>query len=48
MVLEENRRRSLTKAVTYRLVILVLDFSAIYIFTGRLDIALGFMIVSNV
>jgi adenylylsulfate kinase len=25
-----------------------LDVTAIYLFTGRLDVALGFMIVSNV
>lgn len=48
MVLEEHRRRSLAKAVTYRLVILVLDVTAIYMFTGRFDIALGFMMVSNI
>ncbi len=37
----EHWRRSLTKAITYRLLIIVLDVTSIYLFTGRLDIALG-------
>jgi uncharacterized membrane protein len=41
-------RRSITKAVTYRLVIMVLDFATIYLFTGRVHIALGFMVASNI
>lgn len=40
-------RRSVLKAVTYRLVIMVLDFTTIYLFTKTLRIALGFMIASN-
>jgi adenylylsulfate kinase len=46
--LNERWKRSLVKAITYRLIIIVLDLTAIYLFTGRLDIALGFMIISNV
>jgi adenylylsulfate kinase len=46
--LEEHWRRSLAKAITYRLLIIVLDITVIYLFTGRLDIAFGFMMVSNV
>ncbi len=41
-------KRSLVKAITYRSVIIVLDFSAIYLLTGKVDVALGFMIVSNI
>lgn len=41
MVLGEHWRRLLTKAITYRLLIIVLDVTSIYLFTGRLDIALG-------
>jgi uncharacterized membrane protein len=48
MVLKEYRSRSLLKAITYRLIIIVLDVTAIYLLTGNLDIALGFMIVSNI
>jgi len=42
-----SRKRSIVKAVTYRIVIIILDFTTIYLFTGKVNIALGFMIVSN-
>jgi adenylylsulfate kinase len=48
VVLVEHWRRSLVKAITYRLLIIVLDITVIYLLTGRLDLALGFMIISNV
>ena len=41
-------RRSVVKAVTYRLIIMCLDFLTIYLFTGAARIAVGFMIASNV
>ena len=41
-------RRSIVKAVTYRIVIMCLDFVTIYLFTGALRVAFGFMIASNV
>jgi len=41
-------RRSVVKAITYRLIIMTLDFAAIYLFTGEIKIAVGFMIASNV
>jgi len=44
----EYRSRSITKAITYRILILVLDFAVIYLLTGRVEIALGFMILSNI
>ena len=44
----ENWKRSLAKTVTYRVVILLLDFTVVYFFTRRTDIALGFVIVSNI
>jgi uncharacterized membrane protein len=40
-------RRSVTKAITYRILIMVLDFITIYLFTGAIRIAFGFMIASN-
>jgi uncharacterized membrane protein len=43
-----NRKRSVVKAMTYRLGILCLDFAAVYLFTGKVETAVGFMIVSNV
>jgi uncharacterized membrane protein len=45
---EETLKRSLVKTISYRAVILVLDFTSIYLFTGQTKVALGFMIVSNV
>jgi uncharacterized membrane protein len=41
-------RRSVVKAITYRIIILCLDFLTIYLFTGEVRVALGFMIVSNI
>jgi len=45
---EETVRRSIVKTISYRLVILILDFTAIYLFTGQIKVAVGFMIVSNI
>lgn len=45
---EETLRRSVMKTISYRVVILILDFVAIYFFTGQIKIAVGFMIVSNI
>ena len=41
-------RRSVVKAITYRLIIMTLDFAAIYLLSGEIKIAVGFMIASNV
>ena len=41
-------RRSVVKAVSYRLLIMCLDFGTIYLFTGAVRVAIGFMIASNV
>lgn len=40
-------RRSFVKALTYRVVIMSLDFGTVLIFTSALRIAIGFMIASN-
>jgi len=39
--------RSVVKAVSYRVIVVIADFIAVYYFTGRLEIALGFVVVSN-
>jgi uncharacterized membrane protein len=44
----ESRKRSVVKAVSYRVLIVVLDFTVVYLLTGRMSAALGFMLVSNV
>ncbi len=43
-----TRKRSLVKALTYRVVIVCLDFLVVYILTHKVDVALGFMIISNI
>ena len=45
---KETLHRSIVKTISYRVTILILDFTAIYLFTGQIKIALGFMIVSNI
>ncbi len=45
---EETLRRSIVKTISYRAVILILDFTSIYLFTGQAKIAFGFMIISNI
>mgnify|MGYP001070811696 CR=1 FL=1 len=45
---KEHRTRSLAKAVTYRILILALDFTTVYLLTGKFEISFGFTMVSNV
>jgi len=45
---KEKASRSLAKAISYRILIIILDFTVVYILTRRFDIAFGFMIISNV
>ncbi len=45
---QETVRRTIVKTISYRVVILILDFTSIYLFTGKIKIAIGFMVVSNV
>lgn len=48
MTIQTTRKRSIAKAISYRVVIVVLDFAAIYMLTGKTEVAIGFMIVSNI
>jgi uncharacterized membrane protein len=43
-----SRQRSIAKAVIYRVIVMCLDFVTIYVFTGRVRVAIGFMIASNI
>jgi len=43
-----SAHRSVTKTITYRILIMSLDFVTIYLFTGAVRVAFGFMIASNV
>jgi len=45
---KEHWTRSLTKAITYRILILALDFTVVYLLTGRIEVAFGFMLLSNI
>jgi adenylylsulfate kinase len=44
---DESLARSITKTLSYRVFVLVLDFSTIYFFTHKLSVAVGFTVVSN-
>ncbi|MFZ0735811.1 MAG: DUF2061 domain-containing protein [Candidatus Acidiferrales bacterium] len=43
-----SRKRSAVKAITYRAIIVCLDFLVIYLLTGKVMTAAAFMIVSNI
>ncbi|MFI5136457.1 MAG: DUF2061 domain-containing protein [Sphingobacteriales bacterium] len=43
----ETLGRSVVKTISYRVVILILDFTTIYFFTGKIKVAIGFTVVSN-
>lgn len=42
-----TRKRSIVKALTYRIVIVCLDFTAVYLLTKKVAVATGFMVASN-
>jgi len=44
----ETVKRSLVKTISYRAVIIILDFIAVYFFTGKIKAALLYTIVSNI
>jgi uncharacterized membrane protein len=44
----DSRKRSIVKAITYRILIVCLDFLVIYLLTKQAKMAFGFMVVSNV
>lgn len=43
-----EERRSIVKALTYRVLIMILDFATIYLMTRTVRVAVGFMIASNI
>lgn len=44
----EALSRSIVKTISYRLLIVLLDFAAIYWLSGKVKIAFAFTIVSNI
>ena len=45
---EEKVQRSISKTRGYRLILVILDLVFIYFFSGRIKVAVGFMIVSHI
>jgi len=43
-----SRERSIVKAITYRAIIVFLDFVVVYLLTGKVEVAAAFMVVSNI
>jgi uncharacterized membrane protein len=43
-----SKKRSIVKALIYRGIIICLDFLVIYLLTGKVATAAGFMIISNI
>jgi len=46
--LKDTFKRSIVKSVGYRLIIIILDFTTVYIFTHKIEMAVGFMLISNI
>lgn len=44
----EGLSRSIVKTISYRLLIMILDFLSIYWLSGKVRIAFGFTIISNI
>ena len=45
---KDKPERTILKIFTYRLFIIILDFTIIYFFTKQIKVAIGFLIISNV
>ncbi len=43
-----SRERSIVKSITYRTIIVCLDFLVVYLLTGKVITAAAFMIISNI
>ena len=43
----ETVSRSVAKAITFRILIIILDLGVIYFFTRRIDLTIGVIVVSN-
>ncbi len=44
----ETHTRSLLKAITFRVIVLMVDFTIVITITHRYDVAIGFVILSNI
>ena len=43
----ETKKRSLVKSTTYRIVVVLTDFTVLYLLTGKTDISVVFTVISN-
>ncbi|MBU1643628.1 MAG: DUF2061 domain-containing protein [Nanoarchaeota archaeon] len=43
----DSWKRSLVKTVSYRVLIILLDFCAIFLLTHKYNVAIGFVVISN-
>ncbi len=43
----ERHKRSIAKSITYRIVIIISDFTIVYLFTHRVDATVGVIIATN-
>lgn len=43
-----SKKRSLIKAITFRLIIIIADIFVVYIITHRVDVTLGVIFFSNI
>ncbi len=43
----ESKKRTLTKTITYRILIIITDIIVLYLLTGSTDLTLTFVIASN-
>jgi uncharacterized membrane protein len=43
----EKLIRTTVKTISYRVLIMILDFTTIYIITGKINAAIGFTVISN-
>ena len=48
MATHATRKCSVVKALSYRVIIASLDFAVIYLLTSKTEVAVGFMVVSNI
>ena len=48
MPIQEQHKRSITKAITFRILVIASDFIIITAITHRYDVAIGIIIASNI
>lgn len=44
---DETVKRTAVRTITYRVLIMILDFVAVYLLSGKTSVAIGYTIISN-